>query len=89
MSDVVLTLQLPRGNRFIPIAMTGNKDCLLIFKNVVLGEKHSLLDRASDEVEAICARAELEKLSRILDMLIPEPQKGADGETNQGGQNNG
>lgn len=91
MGECVLTLQLPRGNRFIPIAMTGNKDCLLFFKNVVLNEKQSLLERSTDEVEAVCARAELEKLSRVLDLLIPEPQKDIDNptETNKGGLGNG
>jgi hypothetical protein len=91
MEECVLTLQLPRGNRFIPIAMTGNHDCLLFFKNVVLNEKQSLLERSTDEVEAVCARAELEKLSRVLDLLIPEPQKGMNNstKTNNGGLGNG
>lgn len=72
MGDVVLTLQLPRGNRFIPVAMTGDHDCLLFFKSVVLKEKSSQVEIANDEIESLVARAELEKLHKILDLLIPE-----------------
>lgn len=72
MGDAVLTLQLPRGNRFIPVAMTGNRDCLLFFKTVVLEEKNGLIEIANDEIEACVARADFEKLRKVLDLLIPE-----------------
>lgn len=72
MGEVVLTLQLPKGSRFIPVAMTGNHDCLLFFKHIVIDEKQRLLNHAGDEIEACVARADLEKLQKVLDLLIPE-----------------
>lgn len=71
MTDVVLTLQLPRGNPFIPIAMCCDLEVLWHFKTSVLHAWERELDMATDEVEAAVRRAELEKLRRTLDLLIP------------------
>jgi len=38
MTDVILTLQLPKGDRFIPIAMTNDRAVLEHFKAAVLGQ---------------------------------------------------
>ena len=38
MIDVVLTLQLPKGDRFIPIAMTNDRTVLEHFKTAVLAQ---------------------------------------------------
>lgn len=71
MIDVVLTLQLPKGNRFIPIAMTADLDVLRHFKRSVLTMWERELDFATDEVEAAIRRNELDKLRRTLNLLIP------------------
>lgn len=69
--DVVLTLQLPRGDRFIPIAMTADLDVLRHFKRSVLAMWERELELATDEIEAIVRRNELDKLCRTLNLLIP------------------
>ena len=69
--DVVLTLQLPRGDRFIPIAMTADLDVLQHFKRSVLGMWERELDLATDEIEAVVKHNELDKLRRTLNLLIP------------------
>jgi len=71
MTDVVLTLQLPKGNRFIPIAMTADPDVLRHFKAAVLEQWREQVEIASDEIEALTQRAEFDRLSRLLGMLIP------------------
>jgi hypothetical protein len=76
--DVVLTLQLPRGDRFIPIAMTADIDVLRCFKRSVLTMWERELDLATDEVEALVRRNELDKLRRTLNLLIPNNGEGAD-----------
>ena len=72
MTDVILTLHLPRGNRFIPIAMCADPDVLRHFKSSVMALWKRELDLAEDEIVAVVRRAEVEKLRRILDLLIPD-----------------
>lgn len=72
MAEVVLTLQLPRGNRFIPIAMCADLDVLRHFKRNVLALWERELDLADDEILAAIRRAEIDKLRRTLDLLIPD-----------------
>jgi hypothetical protein len=72
MGEVVLTLQMPKGNRFIPITMTVDPVVLQAFKRAVLRDHEKREQLATDELEAILQRAELEKLRKILDLLIPE-----------------
>lgn len=74
MTEVILTLQLPRGNRFIPIAMCADLDVLRHFKRNVLALWERELELADDEVVAVVRRAEVEKLRRTLDLLIPDEE---------------
>ena len=69
--DAVLTLQIPKGSRFVPIAMTGDRRALLFFKQVVLAEWEMRRMTATDEIEAACQQAEYDKLVKVLDLLIP------------------
>lgn len=71
MTDVVLTLQLPKGNRFIPIAMTADRAALEHFKMSVLEQWRQQVESASDEIEVLTQRAEFDRLTRLLDALIP------------------
>ena len=70
--DAVLTLQIPKGSRFVPIAMTGDRRALLFFKQVVLAEWEMRHLSATDEIEAACQLAEYDKLVKVLDLLIPD-----------------
>lgn len=72
MTDCVLTLQLPRGSRFIPIAMCIDPAVLRHFKASVLQTWNREAELAGDEIEAVVRRAEAEKLQRTLDLLIPD-----------------
>jgi len=71
MIDVVLTLQLPKGDRFILIAMTNDRAVLEHFKTVVLAQSREQVKSSIDEIEALTQRAEFDRLSRLLDVLIP------------------
>ncbi len=69
----VLTLQIPKGNEpSVSVAMTADKKCLLIFKQTILADYERQLWLAIDEVEAIVRRADLERLKKVLDVLIPD-----------------
>ena len=72
MATVILTLQLPRGSRGIPVATTANYTILRLFKRAVLEEWDAKVRTAEDEVESLLARLELERLTRALDALIPD-----------------
>jgi hypothetical protein len=74
MSTVILTLQVPKGNRGIPVATTANAELLALFRQVVLTEAHRKVELAEDEIEALLARLELDRLQRALAALIPEGQ---------------
>ncbi|MFC1869681.1 hypothetical protein ACFLYE_00230 [Chloroflexota bacterium] len=81
MPDVVLTLQIPKGSRFVPIAMTADQWALSVFKRVVLTDWKIRCQTATDELEAIVQRAEYEKLAKVLNLLIPKPnEEAAEGE---------
>ena len=71
MGPVILTPQVPKGGRGIPVAPTADTGLLLQFRAVVLAEAQWKVDTAGDEVEALLARLELERLSRALAALIP------------------
>ncbi len=75
MSTVILTLQLPRGGRGIPVATTTDPKVLRYFKEVVLREWAAKAD-TTDEIEAVLARLELERLQKALDTLIPNTPEG-------------
>jgi hypothetical protein len=74
MGGVILTLQVPRGNRGIPVVTTANAELLTQFRHVVIAEAQLRVELAEDEVEALLARLELDRLQRALAALIPEDQ---------------
>jgi hypothetical protein len=74
MSNAILTLQLPKGNRGIPVATTSNPDVLRAFRHAVIADAQSKLETAEDEVERLLAQLELERLMRALAVLIPESE---------------
>jgi len=78
MATVILTLQLPRRGRGIPIATTANPEVLRVFKEAVLREWQAKAD-TTDEIEAMLACLELERLRRALDILIPDTAEGCYG----------
>ena len=71
MGPVILTLQVPKGGRGIPVATTADVNLLLQFRAVVIAEAQRKVETATDEVEALLARLELERLTRALAALIP------------------
>lgn len=71
MPTVILTLQLPRGGRGIPVATTADLRVLRYFKEPVLREWEAKAEIA-DEIEAMFGRLELERLRKALDTLIPD-----------------
>ena len=71
MSNVILTLQYPKGLRGIPIATSTNLELLQYFKEVVLEEWQHRIEGADDEVEALMHRLEYERLLKVLSFLIP------------------
>jgi hypothetical protein len=76
MSIVILTLQLPRGGRGIPIATTADMEVLRCFKRVVIQEWR-MKSETGDDVEAMIARLELERVIKAFDVFIPD-QTGCD-----------
>lgn len=76
--DAVLTLQIPKGNRFVPIAMTGDRRALLYFKQIVLADWKFRCTVSTDELEHACQQAEYEKLVKVLDLLIPDKEAADD-----------
>ena len=78
MATVILTLQLPRRGRGIPIATTANSEVLRVFKEAVLREWQAKAD-TTDDIEAMLARLELERLRKALDILIPDIEGGYHG----------
>ena len=75
MAQVILTLQIPRGGRGIPVATTSNSEVLHYFKNAVLRE-WQIKTEVRDDTEAMLARLELERLRKALDTLIPDTPEG-------------
>ncbi len=70
--SLVLTLHYPKGAKGIPLYTSGNPRLLYLFKQIVLEEWQAKMDTAGDEVEALIARAEYDRLRRLLDVLIPD-----------------
>ena len=75
MSSVILTLQVPKGSRGIPVATTADTDVLHLFRQVVIAEARRKLDLAEDEIERLLAQLELERLNKAFVVLIPEPDE--------------
>ena len=71
MAQPILTLQVPKGGRGIPVATTANPALLRHCRSVVLDEWANKVDVAEDEIEALLARLELERITKALTVLIP------------------
>ena len=69
-----LALQYPDPmlGRGVIVATTRDEDALRLFKSAVLDEARSRYKAASDEVVMLIDRLELERLERLLCLLVPE-----------------
>jgi hypothetical protein len=75
MSKPILVLQYPdsKGARTVALAATRSIEALRIFKKVVLEEaRMETLDWQVDEVIHLQRITELERLEKLLDLLIPD-----------------
>lgn len=72
MDRAILTLQVPKGARGIPVATTADPGALRAFKHAVIEEWEAKLETSGDELEATVYRFELERLRHVLELLIPE-----------------
>ncbi len=75
MNKPILVLQYPdsRQGRTVAIAATRNPEALRLFKRVVLEEARlAVLDWAVDEALHVQDQMELERLEKVLNLLIPE-----------------
>ena len=72
MYRAILTLQVPKGVRAIPVATIAAPGTPRAFKNVVPDEWEAKPEASGDELEATVYRFELERLRHVLELLIPE-----------------
>jgi len=75
MKRPVLVLQYPdsREGRTVALAATRSERALRAFKEVVIEEARlSLLDWQADEVIHLQEEVELERLQKLLNLLIPD-----------------
>ena len=72
-----LTLQYPDPTlgRGVIVATTRDEDALRLFKSAVLDEARKRYRSASDEVVMLIDRLELERLERLLTLLVPESEE--------------
>jgi len=81
MKRPILVLQYPdsREARTVALAATRNATALRAFKEAVLEDaKLSALDWQADEVIHVQEVVELERLQKLLDLLIPDELEGND-----------
>ena len=74
MKHPILVLQYPdsREGRLIALATTRNANALVAFKKAVLEDAQlDAIGLGCDEVLIVHEQAELERLSKVLEMLIP------------------
>ena len=73
-----LALQYPDPTlgRGVIVATTRDEDALRLFKSAVLDEARKRYRSASDEVVMLIDRLELERLERLLCLLVPDPAEG-------------
>lgn len=71
MSNAILTLQVPRGSRGLAVVATADPDALHYFRRIVLAKAQRKVEEAGDEIEALLARLEQERIARALAVLIP------------------
>ena len=72
-----LTLQYPDPTlgRGVIVATTRDEDAIRLFKSAVLEEARNRYRSASDEVVMLIDRLELERLERLLTLLVPESEE--------------
>ena len=83
MKRPILVLQYPDPNegRTVAIAATRSIEALQAFKKVVLEEaKLAVMDWEVDEVLYAQNQTELERLERLLGLLIPDSENGDEAE---------
>jgi hypothetical protein len=81
MKRPILVLQYPdsREARTVALAATRNEKALRAFREAVLEEARlSLLDWRADEVIHLQEEVDLERLQKLLDLVIPEEMEGND-----------
>ncbi len=71
MPSPILTLQVPKGSRGIPVATSADRVLLRCFRRVVLWEARRAVKAAADDIEKALARLELQRLEKALEVLIP------------------
>jgi len=70
-SRIYLSLNLSKGVKGYPVVTTVNPAILLTFKRQILAEWESHTQQSDDEIDALVARAEYQRLQRLLAVLIP------------------
>jgi hypothetical protein len=78
--SLVLTLHYPKGARGIPLYTSSNPHLLHVFKRYVLEEWRLKAETAQDDMEALIARAEYDRLKRLLNVLLPNGEGGGQAE---------
>ena len=80
MKTPILVLQYPnpeRGSATIALAATRDRKALQTFKEAVLAEaKLAAMDWEADEVLHVQNQNELERLEKLLGLLIPDSENG-------------
>ena len=72
-----LALQYPDPTlgRGVIVATTRDQDALRHFKSAVLDEARSRYESDEDEIVMLMDRLELERLERLLTLLVPESEE--------------
>lgn len=73
--QVALTLHyLPPDNEAapVPIWTLADPDILLVFRQRVLADRAARCEFASDPIQQLIARSDLERIRGLLNVLIPE-----------------
>ena len=70
--SAILTLQLPLSGKVLPLATSTAPAVILRFCKAVYLDYQQREQMATDEVEAVVYRAELDRLRRIFAVACPE-----------------
>lgn len=71
MPRVFAAIHIPKGAFGVPVAITYDRRVLELFRDVVLSEWRRRVELATDEIERIHYATELDRLEKILALLIP------------------
>ncbi len=71
-SKALLTLQLPRAGRIVPLATTTTQEVIRSFCVEVYEDYSEREQAAYDEIEAAVYRAELHRLRKVFALVDPE-----------------